>query len=80
MKRKNKKYNKTLKEVAPYLTLGTELMLYILIFTLLGYWLDKKFDSLPILTLILSFFGIFIGFYKFFKTVAKLNNNKNKRT
>lgn len=69
-----------IKEIAPFLTIGIEMMLYILIFTFLGYWLDEKLNTSPLLTIILALFGIFASFYKFFKSVLKLNNNKNKKT
>lgn len=69
-----------MKDLAPFLTLGIEMMLYIVIFTFIGYWIDNKIDSSPIFTIILAFLGIFAGFYKFFKSVLKFNNNKNKKS
>ena len=54
-----------------YLGLGTQLAATITMMAFLGYWLDKKFNSEPVLTVVFSFLGITAGLYNFIKTVLK---------
>ncbi|MFN3194645.1 MAG: AtpZ/AtpI family protein [Chlorobiota bacterium] len=68
---------KIIKELSPYLTLGIDFALTVLLFSLLGYWLDKTYESSPQWTLILSLFGIVVAFYKFFKVVLKKKKKKD---
>ncbi|MBZ0199835.1 MAG: AtpZ/AtpI family protein [Ignavibacteriaceae bacterium] len=68
---KDTEQNKVLQEVTPYLGLGLQLAITITAMALLGVWLDGKFDISPILTISLSFFGIFAGMYNFIKSVTK---------
>ncbi len=63
--------NKVLHEVTPYLGLGLQLAITITAMSLLGVWLDGKFNMSPILTITFSFFGIFAGMYNFIKSVTK---------
>ena len=75
---KQKKILNTYHEIGPYLGLGTQLAATIVIMVFLGVWLDGKFNSSPVLTLICAFFGGFAGIYNFIKTVLELNE-KNKK-
>lgn len=59
------------KEIGPYIDLGLNLAVTIAGFVLLGWWLDNKFEISPVLTLIFSFLGMFIGFFNFIRTVIK---------
>ena len=59
------------KEIGPYIDLGLNLAVTIAGFVLLGWWLDNKFELSPVLTLIFSFLGMFIGFFNFIRTVIK---------
>ena len=63
--------DKILKEVTPYLGLGLQLAITVTAMSLLGVWLDGKFDISPILTISLSFLGVFAGMYNFIKSVTK---------
>ena len=54
-----------------YLGLGTQLAITVTGMAFLGYWLDKKFNTAPLLTVIASFLGITAGLYNFIKTVLK---------
>ncbi len=81
MKDDNKKNNngndkKIYQEVAPYLNLGLQLALTIGICVIVGIYIDKKFTSEPIFTIIFIFLGIGVGFYNFFRTINNNNNNK----
>lgn len=61
--------SKSMHEMGPYLNLGMQMIIPILLFTYLGYWLDNKYDASPLWILIFSMFGLVVAFYQFFKTV-----------
>ncbi len=54
-----------------YIGLGSQLAATVVVMVLLGVWLDKKFSTVPILTIIFSFIGIAGGMYNFIKTALK---------
>ena len=60
-----------INEYGPYLGLGLQLAVTVAAMVFLGIWLDKKFSSSPILTIVCSFLGIFAALYNFIKTVLK---------
>jgi ATP synthase protein I len=68
------------KKVGPYLGLGTQLAATVILMFYVGYWLDKKLNTYPILIIMFSFLGGFAAIYNFIKSVLKLNsNNKEKK-
>jgi len=71
-----------MKDYGPYLNSGIQLALTILLFTLLGWWIDNRYDTAPIWTLSLSLFGIVAGMYHFFKMIfnEEKKRSKNKGT
>ena len=73
---RQKKMVETFREVGPYLGLGTQLAATIVLMLFIGIWLDGKFETSPILTIICTFFGGFAGIYNFIRTVLKLNEKK----
>jgi F0F1-type ATP synthase assembly protein I len=60
-----------IKQYAPYLGLGLQLAITVAVMVFLGLWLDDKFDTSPLLTIICSFLGVFAALYNFIKTVLK---------
>ncbi|MBM2813364.1 MAG: AtpZ/AtpI family protein [Ignavibacteria bacterium] len=60
-----------LGEAGQYLNLGIQMVLPILLCTFIGKWIDDKYATTPLWTIILAFFGIIVGMYTFFKTVLK---------
>ncbi len=64
------------KDVGPYIGLGLQLAVTVTAMVFLGIWLDNKFETQPILTVVLSFFGVFAGLYTFIKSVLKAGNDK----
>jgi ATP synthase protein I len=55
----------------PYIGLGLQLAVTVLVMVFLGIWLDGKFNTNPWLTVIFSFLGIATSLYNFIKTVLK---------
>jgi F0F1-type ATP synthase assembly protein I len=68
----NSGFAKSVREVGPYLGLGLQLAVTIVAMVLLGSWLDKKFDSGYVFTLIGGIVGISAGIYNLVKTVNDL--------
>ncbi|MDP6038420.1 MAG: AtpZ/AtpI family protein [Candidatus Latescibacteria bacterium] len=62
------------RAVGPYLTLGIQLVITILLCLFAGRWVDGKFDSSPVFTLVGGLFGIAAGFYHFFKEVLRVDH------
>lgn len=61
-----------------YSGLGITLAVTILIFFWIGRWLDGKFQTNVLFTLILSFVGIAAGFYSLYLNVKKLTDEEKK--
>ncbi len=55
----------------PYLGLGLQLAVTVIVMVFLGIWLDGKFNTSPWLTVTFSFLGIATSLYNFIKTVLK---------
>lgn len=68
------------RSVGPYLTLGIQLVVTILLCVFAGHWADGKFDTSPLLTLIGGLLGIAAGFYHFFKAVLKMDSKSEEDT
>lgn len=54
-----------------YVGLGLQLAATVTIMIFIGVWLDGKFNTKPILTVVFSFLGVASGLYNFIKTVLK---------
>ena len=75
----DKKYNKNIfNSLAPYLNLGFQLTLTVLMGVGIGWWLDNKFNTKPILILVFSLVFIAAGMYNFIRTVSELGNREEK--
>jgi F0F1-type ATP synthase assembly protein I len=61
-----------------YSGIGFQLAAVILVFLFAGIWLDDKFGTKFIFTLVLTVLGFFGGFYNFYLTVKDLNTKKDK--
>jgi len=60
------------RDVAPYVGIGTTLALTVLLGLGVGYWLDQRLGTGPWLLLVGGFLGMALAFYQFFRTVAGL--------
>ena len=77
----NKNSNKIIesyKEIGPYLGLGTQLAATIILMFFLGRWLDAKFETEPLLTILFAFLGGFAGIYNFIRAVLNINEKKKR--
>ncbi len=63
--------NNTDNNWANYFGLGLQLAATVAIMVFIGVWLDGKFKTEPIFTIVFSFLGIISGLYNFLKTVLK---------
>lgn len=63
-----------------YSGIGFQLVAVILIFLFIGIWLDGKFGTKFIFTLVLTLIGFFGGFYSFYLTIKDLNIKKDKKS
>lgn len=62
------------RKLAPYLNIGYFFGISVSGLTLLGYYLDRKWQTDPWLTLVGAVLGIGMGFYNLIKTVFALDN------
>jgi ATP synthase protein I len=73
---KIKNTNNFYKDVGPYVGLGLQLAVTVTVMVFIGIWLDDKFETKPILTVVCAFLGVFAGLYTFIKSVLKAGNGK----
>jgi len=73
--KKIKKGNNYYREIAPYVGLGLQLAVTVTVMVFIGVWLDGKFNTTPVLTIVFSFLGVFAGLYTFIKSVLKAGND-----
>jgi F0F1-type ATP synthase assembly protein I len=73
------KKSKVLNELGPYLNLGMQLAVTIVLMVFLGKWLDDKFDTSPWFIISLSLFGVFAGMYNFLKVALSSNKTGKKK-
>lgn len=53
--------------LAHYSSVGFSIIVPVIIGTFLGVYLDQRFGTKPVLTIVLIFFGTVLGFYNLFK-------------
>ena len=67
-------FQKILIKAAPVMSAVYSLFLVTIILSYLGYYLDKKLETFPIIFLLGLIFGLFLGFYQLIKI---MNSQKN---
>lgn len=65
-------------EFGPYLTIGAQLALAVVIFFFLGQWLDGQFGTTPWLTILGSAAGITGGLIKFIRTAIRMGQREDR--
>ncbi|MCX7879957.1 MAG: AtpZ/AtpI family protein [Ignavibacteria bacterium] len=68
---KNKYSLKIINEIAPYLNLGWQLIITILLFVVIGYFLDNWLKTAPILLIVFSLLGCAIALVNFIRFALK---------
>lgn len=63
-----------MKQLAAYLTIPFVLGLSPLVGWLVGKWMDERFNSTPIFTLILIFLGLAAGFREVYRIIKRFGN------
>ncbi len=71
-----KKFSETMKDVGPYLTLGIQLAITVVVFFFLGKYADDYFGTKPWLMIAAILLGAAGGLVKFFKTVIELGKKE----
>ena len=59
-------FQELIKKAAPIMAAVQSLFFYVIILSAVGYYVDKKFKTFPILFIILLFVGLFIGFFQLY--------------
>jgi F0F1-type ATP synthase assembly protein I len=67
------------KEFGPYLTLGLQLALSVVVFFFVGRWLDNWLGTSPWLMFTGLLMGIVGGFLHFFRTVIALGKEEDQK-
>jgi len=67
-------FQKILIKAAPVMSAVYSLFLVTIILSYLGYYLDKKLETFPIIFLLGLISGLFLGFYQLIKI---MNSQKN---
>ncbi|MFH2012626.1 MAG: AtpZ/AtpI family protein [Pseudomonadota bacterium] len=70
---KNKR--KLFSQIGRYSTIGLEMVISVVIGILIGWWLDRFFDTKPWLTVIFMLFGIAAGFKSLFGLLKDIENS-----
>jgi F0F1-type ATP synthase assembly protein I len=64
---------------APFLTLGIQLAVAVVVFFFIGNWVDQKYQTAPIGSLVGIALGSLGGFVKFFNSVRQLTKQDESR-
>ena len=67
-------FQRVLQKAAPIMSAVQSLFFYVIIFSLVGYYADQKFDTFPFIFLLCLLVGLAFGFYQIYVLV----NFKNK--
>lgn len=75
----SKDYAAHLRTIAPYMDLGLRFALAAVLGGVLGYWLDGKFHTTPLLLIFGVMFGGTAGFINLYRTVTRLSQSESRR-
>ena len=62
-------FQKILQKAAPVMSAVQSLFFYVIIFSIVGYYVDKKFDTFPFLFILCLLIGLISGFYQIYYLV-----------
>lgn len=66
------------KDFGPFLTMGLQLAISVVVFFFIGYWLDGKFGTSPWLTIVGSVLGATGGLIKFLREATRLGKQADQ--
>ena len=66
-------FQEIIKKAAPIMAAVQSLFFYVIILSIIGYFLDKKLKTFPILFIILLLIGLVVGFFQLY-TLEKKGN------
>ena len=66
------------KAAGPFLTMGMQLAISVVVFFFIGRWLDGLFDTAPWLTIAGAVLGMTGGFVSFFRTVIAIGKREER--
>ncbi len=69
--------NSTMRSIAPYLTMGIQLAIPVVLFFFLGKWLDNKYNTSPWLMFSGLILGAVGGMIKFIQSVMALGRQQD---
>ena len=64
-------FQELIKKAAPTMAAVHSLFFYVITLSVIGYYVDKKFKTFPILFIILLFVGLFVGFFQLYNLGKK---------
>ncbi len=64
------------RKAAPYIDASWQLTGSVVLWTVLGWWLDKKLHTAPWLLVTGAVLGVGVGFWLFFKALAQIGKKK----
>ena len=74
-------WNQSIREVGPYIHLGMQFAITIILGLFGGLWLDRKIHTTPLFLIIGFFLGAISGFWSIYRTVyLKNQKNQNRET
>ena len=59
-------FQELIKKAAPIMAAVQSLFIYVITLSAIGYFVDKKFKTFPVLFIILLFVGLFGGFFQLY--------------
>jgi F0F1-type ATP synthase assembly protein I len=65
-------WGRALREVAPYVGIGTTLAVTVLLGLGIGYWMDGRLGTRPLFFILGGTFGLVAALVYFFRTVSSL--------
>ncbi|MBW7886853.1 MAG: AtpZ/AtpI family protein [Bacteroidetes bacterium] len=77
--RDDEKLGVMLQSFSPYLTLGAQLAVSVVVFFFIGKYLDEHFNTAPWLMIVFVLLGIAGGMIKFFRTVMELSKKQDEQ-
>ena len=78
-KKTDTSHSEKLKSLGPLIGSGSQLAVTMIVFVLIGKYIDDKNNTYPMWIMIFSFLGIIIGLYGFIKTIASISKKPPKK-